>query len=537
MNASQKITMKQRMSHSATAIALTLLMAVVGCVTPTHTIGGEIHSTAIQTAKENFAPQNDNESVNRRLNYRYANPEMVGLMGSMNWNQAVNTYREVSNLIDSRHYAPVSYKERTQQAMNNLILAIDHPMFTSASNSQTTPETVAYVKRLMQDVANRFEPKTAEESLRALNWSASLLQKYFGTNPTAVAMEFIHGSIDSLDKYSSIVPTPNGSGPLVEGDAATVTAGNDSVVGIGIELKGEKLGARVIRPLQNSPAEKAGLQRGDLLMAVNGQSLAGENLGAMAEKIKGQQGTHALIKVQRGNSSPFLVTVTRQAIELKSLSEVRMIDTKNKVGYIRIDKFAADTTQLLDEALWNLFNQGMESLVVDVRGNPGGLLTAAIEISNRFLPSGEIVSTRGRTSSDNMSQSATFARTWKVPMVVLVDENSASASEIFAAAIQDNDRGLVVGRTSYGKGTVQTHFPLKNANANLKLTTAKFFSPTGREMAGTGVTPDIAIELNDNNLISAVDPDIAAGLSLATGTTPKELLAGVAKAPAAEPKS
>lgn len=538
MNTTQK-QKRNKKTTTATAMALSLaIAAVMGWFAP-HTVeAGELRSAAVQTAKENFAPDTDAETINREINYRYADPEMVGMMGSMNWTQAINAYREVSNTIDTRHYAPASYTTRTQQAMKNLMLAIENPAFTAASSSKTSPEKIAYVKGLMQDVVNRFEPKTAEESLRALNWSAGLLQKYLGTNPTAVAMEFIHGSIDSLDKYSAIVPTPNGSAPRVELSGKNkMTAGNDQVVGIGIELKGEELGARVVRPLQGSPAEAAGLKRGDLLLAVNGQDLAGDNLGAMADKIKGVQGTHALIKVQRGENAPFLVTVTRKTVQLKSLSEVRMIDEENKVGYIRIDKFAEDTTQLLDEGLWKLFNAGMQSLVVDVRGNPGGLLTAAIDISNRFIPNGTIVSTKGRTAGDNMSQSATYAQTWKVPLVVLVDENSASASEIFAAAIQDNNRGKVVGRKSYGKGTVQTHFPLTSIGAHLKLTTAKFFSPNGREMAGAGVTPDINIELPEGHWYTAVDPDIAAGLSLANGTPAEELLAGRVKNATAGPQS
>ena len=128
-----------------------------------------------------------------------------------------------------------------------------------------------------------------------------------------------------------------------------------------------------------------------------------------------------------------------------------------------------------------------------LRGNPGGLLTAAISISDRFLPAGTIVSTKGRTAADNTKETAQYAQTWKVPLVVLIDRNSASASEILAAAIQENGRGVIVGERSYGKGTVQTLFPLQSAPAGLRLTTAKFYSPDGREMSGAGVTPDVKV--------------------------------------------
>ena len=135
----------------------------------------------------------------------------------------------------------------------------------------------------------------------------------------------------------------------------------------------------------------------------------------------------------------------------------------------------------------------MTSLIMDLRGNPGGLLTTAIALSDRFLPAGTIVSTKGRTRDDNSKEIAHYAKTWKVPLVVLIDHNSASASEIFAAAIQENGRGLIVGEKSYGKGTVQTLFPLQTFPAALRLTTAKFYSPQGREMAGAGVTPDVKV--------------------------------------------
>ena len=147
----------------------------------------------------------------------------------------------------------------------------------------------------------------------------------------------------------------------------------------------------------------------------------------------------------------------------------------------------------MDAALYKLNDQGMQSLILDLRGNPGGLLTTAIELSDRFLPSGTIVSTRGRTQADNSQETATYAHTWKVPLVVLVDHDSASAAEIFAAAIQENRRGVIVGETSYGKGTVQTLFPLESVSGALRLTTAKFYSPDGREMAGVGVTPDVKV--------------------------------------------
>ena len=168
-------------------------------------------------------------------------------------------------------------------------------------------------------------------------------------------------------------------------------------------------------------------------------------------------------------------------------------DTGEGVGYLKLEQFADSTMNEIDAALMSLHQRGMKSLIIDLLGNPGGLLTTAIALSDRFLPSGTIVATRGRTDGDNSQEKAHFANTWKMPLVVLVDHNSASASEIFAAAIQENHRGVIVGEKSYGKGTVQTLFPLQTFPAALRLTTAKFYSPDGREMAGSGVTPDVKV--------------------------------------------
>ena len=184
-----------------------------------------------------------------------------------------------------------------------------------------------------------------------------------------------------------------------------------------------------------------------------------------------------------------------------------MQDRSQGIGYLKLEQFADSSASEMEAALMKLHQQGMKSLIIDLRGNPGGLLTTAISLSDKFLPSGTIVSTRGRNREDNTKEIAKYEQTWSVPLVVLVDRNSASASEIFAAAIQENKRGLIIGEKSYGKGTVQTLFQLQTCQAALRLTTAKFYSPQGHEMAGVGVTPDIKIandsaDANDDPVLS-----------------------------------
>ncbi|HEX6986788.1 MAG TPA: S41 family peptidase, partial [Planctomycetaceae bacterium] len=286
-------------------------------------------------------------------------------------------------------------------------------------------------------------------------------------------------------------------------------------------------GVVVVKALRGSPAERAGLQRGDVVTSVNGQSLGGRTMDFAVDQIAGPMGSPVLVSIVR-DGRPMPLSMRRERVRVYSVSEVTMIDPERKIGYVKLDKFAEATSKEMDDALWSLYRQGMQSLVLDLRGNPGGLLTTAVELSDKFLPGGTIVSTRGRTAEDNTLEQATRPKTWKTPLVVIVDENSASASEIFAAAIQENGRGLVVGRKSYGKGSVQTHFPLRTVSGNLKITTAKFFSPKGRVMAGAGVTPDIAVpKLADDQTVVplAADADVREALRAAAGQEVRELAA------------
>ena len=230
-----------------------------------------------------------------------------------------------------------------------------------------------------------------------------------------------------------------------------------------------------------------------------------------------QQMKMELLRGERRGS----VTLTRRRIAIHAVASW-MLDESGKVGYIKLESFTEASVKEMDDALMSLHQDGMKSLVLDLRGNPGGLLTAAISISDRFLPEGTIVSTKGRNPGDNSKEVANYGQTWKVPMVVLIDRNSASASEILAAAIQENGRGVIVGERSYGKGTVQTLFPLQSAPAGLRLTTAKFYSPDGREMAGAGVTPDLKVDptIGDD---AQNDAAIAAALKLTSDRRLKDM--------------
>lgn len=187
-------------------------------------------------------------------------------------------------------------------------------------------------------------------------------------------------------------------------------------------------------------------------------------------------------------------------MQVKSIPVAKILDTEQGIGYIQMTGFQKSSAVELDMALNRLRRQGMKSLIWDLRGNPGGLLTAAVEVLDRFIDDGTLVSTRGRTADQNFTYSAHRPGTWDIPLVLLIDGNSASASEIVAGAVRDHGRGEIVGRQSFGKWSVQSIYPARNGTG-LRLTTAKFYSPDGHSHSKIGVKPDVVIELDEDDAL------------------------------------
>ncbi|MEM1305721.1 MAG: S41 family peptidase, partial [Planctomycetota bacterium] len=280
-------------------------------------------------------------------------------------------------------------------------------------------------------------------------------------------------------------------------------------VGLGVELKADNGALLIVRVIPNSPAERAGIRGGDRITAVDGQATASLSTDEAAGLLTGEAGTLVRVTV----TSPATQTarpvdgriettarawtrdlnVRREHVDVPALEEVKIIDADYGVAYVRVPVFQKTTSRDLEASLWDLHRKGMRSLVLDLRGNPGGLLTSSVELADKFVAQGNIVSTRGRSEGEDFDYRAHRAGTWRVPLVVLIDGDSASASEIFAAAIRDNHRGSIVGDRSFGKGSVQGIFPLGYGGTGVRLTTAKFYSPNGDPISKVGVSPDIVV--------------------------------------------
>jgi carboxyl-terminal processing protease len=265
-------------------------------------------------------------------------------------------------------------------------------------------------------------------------------------------------------------------------------------VGLGIELKAQKDCLQILSVISKGPAEEAGIRAGERIVRVESSRTDQVDTDYVADLLRGVENTYVSLSIVGVDGNQRDLRVQRRRVEVPCVENIHFVDVENHVGYLRLTNFQKTTTRDVERALWDLHRQGMRSLIIDVRGNPGGLLSAAVEVADRFLGNGRIVTTRGRNVRENFDYMAHRANTWNVPLAVLVDHDSASASEIFAGAIADSGRGVLVGETSYGKGSVQGIFRMQSAKFGLCLTTAKFFSPSGRAISQNGVVPTIEVE-------------------------------------------
>jgi carboxyl-terminal processing protease len=273
----------------------------------------------------------------------------------------------------------------------------------------------------------------------------------------------------------------------------TEMKGSFGGLGINVGIRDGRL--VVISPMEETPAWNAGLKSGDLIDKIDGKSTEGLQLDEAVAKLRGEIGTSVNLTIVREKTdAPLEVKITRAAIEIKSVV-FDMIDT-TKIGYLRLRSFSETSPRDINDAMTNLKARGMRSLVFDVRGNPGGLLSSAAEIVDLFVDEGLIVYTRDRSGHVGLSYSATsgtvIPKNW--PIVILINNYSASASEIFAGAMQDHKRGLLVGQKTYGKFSVQNVIPLDTEDGtSFKMTTARYYLPSGRSLHAEGIAPDVAV--------------------------------------------
>ncbi|MBT3282529.1 MAG: S41 family peptidase [Cryomorphaceae bacterium] len=294
----------------------------------------------------------------------------------------------------------------------------------------------------------------------------------------------INGLLQSLDPYSAYMTPESFEGMQTE------TSGEFG--GLGIEVGMEAGVVKVISPIDNTPASKAGLKAGDYIVKINNTQVQGKSLMEAVDLMRGPVGSSIEITVRRrGVKKALIFNITREVIQVQSVKS-ELID--NNIGYIRLTSFNENSSEQIKDKINKLNkNKDLKGYILDLRNNPGGLLSQAIKISDFFLENGEIVSTRSRQASENRKW---FAKKGDLTngktLIILINYGSASASEIVAGALKDHKRAIILGENSYGKGSVQSIIPLKNRGA-IRLTIAKYYLPSGKSISEVGVTPDIEV--------------------------------------------
>mgnify|MGYP001031799092 CR=1 FL=1 len=423
-----------------------------------------------------------------KLGKRYHDASFRTVLLRLPREQSTELYSEVLERIQSFYVEAVGLEPLLRHGLDNLEVALRDPTFLKLNATTTEPERIAWLREQYKAMRGRLAVADREAALALALQAADLARHGLGIEATPILLEFTYGACDALDDFTSYL-TPD----KLE-DLYAMIDGN--FVGLGVELKGATEGLKLVGVIRGGPAWEAGLVAGDQIVKIAGQPVKGLALDEAANRLQGTEGTSVDLEVLKRDATVAVVRLIRRHVDVESVTRAKIVDEGRGIGYVQLAGFQKSSTDELDQAISGLVNLGMKTLVLDLRGNPGGLLNVAVDIADRFIDSGVIVSTRGRATGQSQVFQAGGRARWRMPMYVLTDRDSASASEILAGALQDHKRAVIVGDRTYGKGSVQSIFSLRSAPAGLKLTTAKFYSPTDRAYSERGVTPDMPVKVH-----------------------------------------
>ncbi|MEJ7592905.1 MAG: S41 family peptidase [Planctomycetaceae bacterium] len=445
---------------------------------------------------------------------RYSDRSFENQLLSKGRAEALDLYEDILSRIQYEYVDSISPTRFVAHGTESLYMALRNEKFLGRNLKPGNEEAVERVRSvLIKDFWNR-RLETRMDARSAITAVCELCNRELGISGTAVVMEYIFGGCNALDEYSNFL-TPDRYNDLfgsIQGE----------LVGIGIEMKGVKgRGMHLVNVLLDSPAEQGGLQPDDYIVAIDDQDCRDLSTDDAARLLRGSGGSQVKLTFESPGGSQKTSTFTRKRVQIRSITRTVMLDEAQGIGFIRMEGFQNNTAEELDVALRELERKGMKALIWDLRGNPGGLLETAAAVIERFIDRGVLVSTEGRAPEQSQIFQAHGNNVRHYPLTLLVDENSASASEIVAGAIKDHHRGTIVGRKTYGKWSVQSiiHLP---GETGLKLTTAKFFSPAHRNYAGKGLEPDVLVPSPEGTHVTgfrgrtsdeiSADADVAAAI-------------------------
>lgn len=419
------------------------------------------------------------------LGRRYADRSFAERLSQMPAEKALDLYQQVLLKIENHYVEQPAWKNLVDRGTADLQTALAEPVFLERNLPGASPAAVDAFRRELSETLAQRNVANRSDARDSVVIAANLAQQRLGLSSTIVILEYLCGATNSLDPYSAFL-TPDQLGEVY-------SQIDGSFVGLGVELKAQGGQLTIVRVISGSPAEQAGVRPGDCIHAVDGRLASRYTTDQAANLLQGAEGTVCALVLAAPGEADRQVAVRRQRVEVPSVDRIHIVDPQQGVAYLRLTCFQKTTRRDLEAALWRLHRDGMRSLIIDLRGNPGGLLISSVDVSDLFIDQGVIVSTHGRMSQEDSTYTAHEKGTWRVPLTLIIDQESASAAEIFSGAIRDHHRGTIVGTRSFGKGSVQGIFQLDGTDSGLRLTTAKFYSPTGKPYSRVGVEPDVVV--------------------------------------------
>jgi carboxyl-terminal processing protease len=459
---------------------------------------------------------------------RYNDPSYGTALSTLSEREAAAIYDEVLLKVQSHYVHEPQWQKLVLNGQTCMQVAVTEPLFVAKHLSSAPVDRLAALQRDVEQLIVSRPVSDRRQASQLVQAVATALHERYGLPAQAVILEFVGGAAAALDEYSSFLT----GGQMDE--LFSQIEGN--FVGLGVELKTEPTGLSIVNVITGGPAHGGGVRPGDFITAVDGKTTPADGTpDSLADMLRGVEGTKVAVTVRDSQGTLKQLALTRRRVEIPSVEQIKIIDSTNNVGYFKLTSFQKTTARDVEAALWKLHGLGMKQLVIDLRGNPGGLLKAAVDVADLFVYDGLIVATRGRSPREDFDHRGQQTGTWRMPLVVLIDHDSASASEILAGAIRDHRRGTVVGEKSYGKGSVQGIFPLATTNVGLRLTTAKWYTPSGQAISGSGIVPDVAVAKSgtagkpgDNSVtalkpasssMAQADPFVEAALQIARSQT------------------
>ena len=415
---------------------------------------------------------------------------------SSSFADVLTLYEEIISHIQTGYVDLPHWNELFQHGVQDLEIALSDPAFRVLAGLHASNEKIdSYLATVRQTVAG-WEIRNREDLRNGILRLAEIGQQQIGLNPSVALLEFTCGITNSLDQYTTYL-TPNQLN-----DSSSMISGN--FVGLGVELKSDRESLFIVRVIPGSPAKEAGLLEGDRIISVDGIPTKGQETNRAADMLQGEENSAVRLVVQSQGKRPHELQIVRRRIEIASVEDVQILQPG--IGYLRLTGFQTKTVIEMQKALRDLDRQGMQTLILDMRHNPGGLLQAGVEVANLFIDSGTLLRTRKRNGDWPNGEvetpfNATSTKTWNhLRLIVLIDEESASASEIVAGALRDHHRAVLVGKRTFGKGTIQAIITIPKRGpvaGGIRLTTEKFYSPNGLPFSDVGVTPHVLIETEE----------------------------------------